>query len=156
MICPKRRIDVKSVLGKLLQQEFGRERYLIYTEKLKQKESMDIFCDIYVNLQERSEQNLNEALKKLLDSVQTSIRISKDFLYITLGFFVTMFVLLLFGASWMITLPAMILVGLCYLYKLKEYIKNRFCDKDVRIVLIYKIALFHLLEEKNALTDPLN
>ena len=38
---------VKSVLGKLIQQEFGRESYQLYAEKLERKESMDIFCDIY-------------------------------------------------------------------------------------------------------------
>ena len=35
-----------------------------------------------------------------------------------------------------------------YLYKLSEYVANRYCDRDVRLVLIYKTALFHLLSEE--------
>ncbi len=35
-----------------------------------------------------------------------------------------------------------------YFYKLAEYMRNRYCDRDVRLVLIYKTALFHLLSEE--------
>ena len=45
---------VKSVLGKLIQREFGKERYACYADKLKRKQSMDVFCDIYEKL--RSEE----------------------------------------------------------------------------------------------------
>ena len=58
---------MKSVLGKLLEKEFGRERYRIYTEKLNKKESMDIFCDIYGSLREQPEEQLNQALYNLLE-----------------------------------------------------------------------------------------
>lgn len=138
---------MKSVLGKLIQQKFGRERYVIYTQKLDTKESMDIFCDIYEELKDKSPDNLNQALKELLNSVQVSVRISKNFVYISLGYIVTMLALLLLDISWLIMYPAVILASLCYVYKFIEFIKNRYCDRDVRIVLIYKIALFHLLEE---------
>ena len=43
--------------------------------------------------------------------------------------------------------PAGVAAGLIFLYKTCEFVKNRYCDRDIRIVLIYKIALFHLLEE---------
>lgn len=138
---------MKSVLGKLIQQEFGRERYIIYTKKLDKKESMDIFCDIYEKLRYQSQENLNQALKKLLDSVQVSVRISKNFVYISLGYIVTMLALLFLEMSWFIMYPAVVLASVCYFYKFIEFMKNRYCDRDVRIVLIYKIALFHLLEE---------
>lgn len=138
---------MKSVLGKLIQQEFGREGYARYTEKLNNKQSMDIFCDIYEKLRHESSDDLNYALKKLLESVQISIRISRNFLYIALGFAVTLITLLL------LELPAMVLVltggaaVISFGYKTIEFFRNRYCDRDIRIVLIYKIALFHLLEE---------
>lgn len=138
---------MKSVLGKLIQRRFGCERYTIYTEKLNKKESMDIFCDIYRNLCQQSQEDLNNALKELLGYVQMSIRISRNFLYITMGYMVAMAMLLLMELSWVILLPSLAVVSICYLYKLIEFVRNRYCDRDVRIVLIYKIALFHLLEE---------
>ncbi len=138
---------MKSVLGKLIQRRFGCERYTIYTEKLNKKESMDIFCDIYRNLCQQSQEDLNDALKELLGYVQMSIRISSNFLYITMGYMVAVAMLLLLELSWMILIPSLAVVSTCYLYKLVEFVRNRYCDRDVRIVLIYKIALFHLLEE---------
>ena len=100
---------MKSVLGKLIQQEFGRERYEIYTKKLEKKESMDIFCDIYEELRVKSPTHLNQSLKKLLDSVQISIHISRNFIYITAGYVISFILLLLFGLAWFIAYPALLL-----------------------------------------------
>lgn len=138
---------MKSVLGKLIQQEFGRESYAAYTEKLDNRQSMDIFCDIYEKLRHESSDDLNYALKKLLQSVQISIRISRNFLYIVLGFAVTLATLLFLGLPPVIFAVAGGAAVICFGYKTVEFIRNRYCDRDIRIVLIYKIALFHLLEE---------
>ena len=138
---------MRSVLGKLIQHKFGHERYTMYTEKLNKQESMDIFCDIYADLMSQSSESLNEDLKELLGSVQTSIRISRNFFYISLGYVVG--VLMLVGLN---LLPIVFwvtvgIISLCYLYKVVEFFRNRYCDRDVRIVLIYKIVLFHILDE---------
>ena len=138
---------MKSVLGKLIQREFGRQRYDIYTEKLRRRESMDIFFDIYENLRHQSPEGLNESMKGLLESVQSSIRISRNFMRITITGILAVLVLLCLGLSSYILYPSLAILATGYLYKLAEYIKNRYCDRDVKIVLIYKIALFHLMEE---------
>lgn len=138
---------MKSVLGKLIEQEFGRERYAAYTKKLNNRQSMDIFCDIYETLRHESSDDLNYALKKLLESVQVSIRISRNFLYIALGFAVTFVTLIFLGLPSVVFAFATGAAILCFAYKTVEYVRNRYCDRDIRIVLIYKIALFHLLEE---------
>ena len=74
---------VKSVLGKLIQREFGKERYACYADKLKRKQSMDVFCDIYEKLSHSSEEELDLALKGLLDTVQQSIGISRNFISVS-------------------------------------------------------------------------
>jgi hypothetical protein len=138
---------LKSVLGKLLEREFGRERYDIYTEKLRKRESMDIFCDIYGNLSVLTEDKLNQALGRLLECIQKSIRISRNYIYISMGYLITVVVLIFMQAAWFFVCPAVTAASVCYLYKFMEFLRNRYCDRDVKIVLIYKIALFHLLEE---------
>ena len=55
-----------SVLGRLMQKEFGRKRYREYCAKLKEKECMDIFCDIYFVLIENKEEHLDRRLLNLL------------------------------------------------------------------------------------------
>ena len=138
---------MKSVLGKLIQREFGRDAYASYREKMNQKQSMDIFCDIYERLRHESSDDLNHALKNLLESVQISIRISRNFLYIVMGFAITFLTLLLLELPIVVLFPALGVTSLCFAYKIMEFFRNRYCDRDIRIVLIYKIALFHLLEE---------
>lgn len=138
---------MKSVLGKFIQREFGKARYECYTDKLEKRESMDIFCDIYENLRYENSDKLNQALKDLLETVQISIQISKNFFKITWGCLLTIVSLLALGLPMIVLYLSLSLTILCYCYKVIEYIANRFCDRDVKIVLIYKIALFHILEE---------
>ena len=85
---------VKSVLGKLIQREFGKERYACYADKLKRKQSMDVFCDIYEKLSHSSEEELDLALKGLFGHrAKKSIGISRNFIYIVAGFAVTVLTL---------------------------------------------------------------
>ena len=139
---------MNSVLGKLIQKEFGRNKYKIYCSKLDQKECMDIFCDIYLDLNLSSDEHLSDRLLNLLRTVQLSVKISQIFLYITAGFVFGILALSLMPALLEVKVAAMGVMMVVYLYKLSEYVANRYCDRDVRLVLIYKTALFHLLSEE--------
>ena len=114
---------------------------------------MDIFCDIYGRLSLRSREDLNEALKNLLTSVQESNWISKNFIKVTLGVIAAVLVLLCSELSPVFLYGALTVIGAAYGFKIMEYIRNRFCEVDVKIVLIYKVVLFHLLEENGLQKD---
>lgn len=139
-----------SVLGRLMRKEFGRKRYKEYCAKLKEKECMDIFCDIYFILTKNSEEHLNNQLLNLLQAVQLSVTISRLFGAISAGFAAAVLFLICMPLLPQIEAAALSILILVYAYKAIEFVKNRFCDRDVRLVLIYKAALFHLLsnEEK--------
>lgn len=139
---------MNSVLGKLIQKEFGRSKYKLYCDKLDEKECMDIFCDIYFDLNRSSEEYLSDRLLNLLRTVQLSVKISQIFFYITAGFVAGVLFLSLMPAMVEIKVTALGLLMALYLFKLAEYMANRYCDRDVRLVLIYKTALFHLLSEE--------
>lgn len=144
----RRRKIVNSVLGKLIQKEFGRNRYKIYCNKLERKECMDIFCDIYLDLNRSSEEHLSDRLLDLLRTVQLSVKISQIFYYITAGFILAILALSIMPAMLEVKVVAMGVLMAMYLFKLTEYVANRYCDRDVRLVLIYKTALFHLLSDE--------
>lgn len=139
---------MNSVLGKLIQKEFGRNRYKIYCNKLERKECMDIFCDIYLDLNRSSEEHLSDRLLDLLRTVQLSVKISQIFYYITAGFILAILALSVMPAMLEVKVVAMGVLMAMYLFKLTEYVANRYCDRDVRLVLIYKTALFHLLSDE--------
>ncbi len=138
---------MKSVLGKLIEKEFGRSRYYIYRDKLQKRESMDIFFDIYESLRRQSPDALNESMLGLLESVQSSIRISRNFARVTMAAAAAVLILLCLGLSQAVLFASLAVLICSYAYKAAEYVRNRYCDRDVKIVLIYKIALFHLMEE---------
>lgn len=139
---------MNSVLGKLIQKEFGRSKYKIYCTKLERKECMDIFCDIYLELNRISEEKLSMRLLNLLRTVQLSVKISQVFFYITIGFAVA--IVLMAAMPLLVEIRAMGIgiLTVMYFYKLMEYLRNRYCDRDVRLVLIYKTALFHLMSDE--------
>ena len=105
---------MKSVLGKLIQTEFGKEQYNEYAQKVDDKQGMDIFCDIYGRLSLRSREDLNEALKNLLTSVQESIWISKNFIKVTLGVIAAVLVLLCSELSPVFLYGALTVICLLY------------------------------------------
>ncbi len=111
---------------------------------------MDIFCDIYFVLIENSEEHLDRRLLNLLQTVRLSVTISRLFGVISAGFAAAILFLICMPLLPGIQFVALSILVLVYGYKTIEFLKNRYCDKDVRLVLIYKAALFHLLsnEEK--------
>ncbi len=139
---------MKSVLGKLIQKEFGRNKYRIYCYKMDRKECMDIFCDIYHDLNHIPDDNLSDKLLNLLRTVQLSVKISQIFFYVTVGFVLAVLALSLMPVMVEIKSVAIGVLVAVYFYKLAEYVRNRYCDRDVRLVLIYKTALFHVLSDE--------
>ncbi len=139
---------MNSVLGKLIQKEFGRNKYKMYRSKLEQKECMDIFCDIYFDLVRISEENLSDKLVHLLKTVQLSVKISQIFLYITIAYIIAVMILATMSVPVVCKVATIAILSASYAYKLVEYVKNRYCSQDVRLVLIYKTALFHLLSDE--------
>lgn len=137
-----------SVLGKLIQKELGKEKYQQYCNTLSQKKATDVFCDIYLSLCERDSTELNVMLLRLLDTVKISVSIGKRFLYMVLLYGFIMGCLYFLLPANLIMIVAMAVATVCIGYKTYEFLANRYCDKDVRMVLIYKSVLFHLLENE--------
>lgn len=136
-----------SVLGKLIQKEFGREKYRIYRDKLDHEECLGVYSELYEDLEYVSDDGLDQRLKRLLYAVQLSVRISEIFPYITIAFVAALCILVTMPVQDIFKWIGGVCVFLMYIYKIVEYCVNRFCGRDVRIMLIYKTVLFRLLSE---------
>ncbi len=137
-----------SVLGKLIQRELGREKYVRYRNTLKEKRSTDVFCDIYLSLYEKDIDELSAMLGRLLETVHTSVAISKKFSFLLIAYVFLMGSLFFLLPINVIMISAMAVATVCLLYKVWEFITNRYCNRDVRMVLIYKSVLFHLIDNQ--------
>lgn len=136
-----------SVLGKLICRELGREKYRDYTKYLKEKRSTPVFIDLYFELRKRDEEAQALMLIRLLDTVQLSVRISRRF-SLAVFFYVLVMAALIFLLPFNLIffIAAAVCTG-CILYKAIEFMINRYCDRDIRMILIYKSVLFQLLEQ---------
>jgi membrane protein implicated in regulation of membrane protease activity len=85
---------------------------------------------------------------ELLRTVQLSVKISQIFFAVTVGFAAFVILMSVMPLMTEIKVIGIAILTFVYFYKLTEYIRNRYCEKDVRLVLIYKTALFHLLSEE--------
>ena len=136
-----------SVLGKLICKELGKDKYHTYITYLKEKQSMEVFCDIYSELRGRDENTQALMLLRLLETVQLSVRISRHFYFMVIFYVAVMATLFFLLPSNVILMISMLICTFCIIYKFVEFMINRYCDKDIRMILIYKSVLFHLLED---------
>ena len=110
-------------------------------------------CLLYTSISEKAVEGTAESLDTKLnwvtyeEDVYKRQGISRNFIYIVTGFAVTVLTLVFLQLPAVVFAITAVTAGLIFLYKTCEFVKNRYCDRDIRIVLIYKIALFHLLEE---------
>lgn len=143
-------VDLTSVLGKLICKEMGRKKYRSYVKSIKEKKSAEVFCDLYMELQTIDEQTKAEMLLRLLNTVHMSVWISKRFLVNLLFYLVIMVVIFLILPINFIMAGTMTMATLAIAYKLIEFLVNRYCDNDIRMILIYKSVLFHFLSPADA------
>jgi hypothetical protein len=138
---------VTSVLGKLICRELGREKYRVYFESLEDRDTTEVFCDIYLELREKDDEMLNQMLVRLLETVHASVRINRRFFFILGIYILTMAMIFFLIPMNVIMFMSMIMATCCLIYKVIEFLSNRYCDKDIRMVLIYKSVLFHLMQD---------
>lgn len=149
---------VKSILGRLMRKELGVQKYCIYAayykdisenRQIEMTKNEKVFDDMFDQFKTRDIYSLNEMLKRLLDGVCDTISVSKRFIFTVLLYLLTMAVIIAFctSAIWMVV--GITGVTLAFAYKLWEFITNRYCYVDLRIMLVYKMVLYQLIKIKS-------
>lgn len=142
-----------NVLKKMLRQELGRAKYSEYAARIKKniKESKrdmtEIFNDIYQVLREKEIKELAQAQEHLNRSMFEVFKIGRNYLGAFLIYLVA-FVLLAEYAIQIVAVPCMILLSGLFLMKTYEFLVNKFCYVDARMVLIFRAALEQAIVEQ--------
>lgn len=142
-----------NVLKKMLRQELGRAKYSEYAACIKKniKESKrdmtEIFNDIYQVLREKEIKELAQAQEHLNRSMFEVFKIGRNYLGAFLIYLVA-FVLLAEYAIQIVAVPCMILLSGLFLMKTYEFLVNKFCYVDARMVLIFRAALEQAIVEQ--------
>lgn len=140
-----------NVFKKLIRKELGEINYHRYSSFIKKNidsrcnDSQTIFNDMYEKLRNHDLKAISKMHNRLNDTMLLAFRISRNFMFAFLFYLVASLYLLFRGMMPELTAISLILVNLCFIYKTYEFISNKFCYIDARIVLVYKAVLDRII-----------
>ena len=142
-----------NVLKDMLKKELGRDKYSVYAACIRnnikeaKKDTSEIYNDIYGTLCEKEAQELKVVQEHLNNSMFEVFKIGKNYLWAFLIYLVA-FAFLAEYTVQMVAVPAMVLLSLVFLAKTYEFLVNKFCYVDARMVLIFRAALENVMLEQ--------
>lgn len=147
---------MSSVFKKLLSRELGESKYNKYfssyqklvanhTYDSKKISNEEIYNDIYEYLKDRDLSVLNKMLERLLDTMYLAVRISRQFVFAFIFYLAAAGFLIVQNLPPIVTVPALLLMSGCIIYKTYEFVVNKYCYIDAHIVLVYKSVLDKLI-----------
>ncbi len=148
--------NMASVFRKLICKELGvncYEQYFACYQKLisnktynhRVLDNVEIYEDIYNRLKDKDVESLIKMTKRLSDSLNLVLRISRTFKFIFIVYIISLILLLVQGLPFILGLLFVGAVTTAFLYKAYEYVANKYCFIDAHIVIIYKSVLDHLI-----------
>lgn len=140
-----------NVFKKLIRKELGEINYHRYSSFIKKNinsrtnDSQTIFNDMYEKLSCRDLKSISKMHNRLNDTMLLAFRISRNFLFAFLFYLLASAYLIFREMSPELTIISLILVNICFVYKIYEFIANKFCYVDAQIVLVYKAVLDRII-----------
>lgn len=147
-----------NVFQKYLRRQVGNRKYSGYVEICRRNferndishltvDSKPIFDDMYELLKKENEDRLKERMKELIDTMMVASRITRQFASVILTYVIANLVLLVLDLDYYVTCASILMMGICFLYKLVEFVNNRHCVLDAYLFTIYKLALQKIAKE---------
>jgi len=143
-----------NVFKKLIRKELGEVNYHRYSSYIKKNidnkmgDSQIIFNVMYEKLKYRDIKSISKMHRRLNDTMLLAFRISKNFIFAFLFYLLASIYLILRNMSPELTAISLILVNICFIYKIYEFISNKFCYIDAQIILVYKAVLDRIILNK--------
>lgn len=140
-----------NVFKKLISKELGEVNYLRYFSfvkksiEAKKPDSQSIYNDMYEKLKYRDLKAITKMHRRLNDTMLLAFRISKNFFFAFIVYLGASIFLIMNALQPQITIIALLLMNLCFIYKAYEFISNKFCYIDAQIVLVYKAVLDRII-----------
>lgn len=141
-----------NVFKKCLRKEFGKkgyERYVrLFTEELGNDrnirsniEDKKIYKDMYEILSKDSEVVIKGKIENLSVTLYSALQIVRKFSGILFVYALANIVLLILDLDYYVTCASIAILGAAFLYKLLEFLENKFCFIDAYLIMIYKSVL---------------
>lgn len=132
---------------RLLLKEFGRNNYKFFVTQILNDKSTDEILSIPVirimmkSLLTRSDEELNKMEHRLNETMLISYKISRGFVPYFLCSLLAVIFIQVISTNMIIMLLSIFLVSLCLGARLTQYVINKYCYVDARLILSYKVSL---------------
>ncbi len=140
-----------NVFKKLISKELGEVNYHRYFSFVKRNienrtaDSQLIYNDMYEKLKYRDLKSITKMHNRLNDTMLLAFRISRNFFFAFMFYLAAMIFLIARSLRPELTILALILMSITFVYKTYEFVANKFCYIDAQIVLVYKAVLDRII-----------
>jgi hypothetical protein len=151
--------DVMSnVFKKLISKELGEANYHRYFSFVKKNletrlsDSQTIYNDMYEKLKYRDLKVITKMHSRLNDTMVLAFKISKNFFFAFMFYLAASIFIIAKIHQPLLSIVALVLINISFIYKAYEFIANKFCYIDAQIILVYKAVLDRIIlnERKNS------
>lgn len=142
---------MSNVFKKLISKELGEVNYHRYFSFVKKNienrksDSQTIYNDMYEKLKYRDLKSITKMHSRLNDTMLLAFRISKNFFFAFFFYLIATIYLIASSVRPDLTVIALILMSIAFVYKTYEFVANKFCYIDAQIVLVYKAVLDRII-----------
>ena len=142
---------MSNVFKKLISKELGEVNYHRYLSFVKRNienrttDSQVLYNDMYEKLKYRDMKSITKMHNRLNDTMLLAFRISRNFLFAFLFYLAATIYLIARGLQPELTILALVLMNVAFVYKTYEFVANKFCYIDAQIVLVYKAVLDRII-----------
>lgn len=141
-----------NVFRKCLCRELGDEAYRHYVEVCEKEfqkpkglqkkiEEQVVYKEMLLQLCKRSQTEISLSGERLVSTLYSAFLIGKRFLSVTVFYAIANLVVLLLELDYTVTCVAVAMMGVCFLYKLVEFLSNKYCFMDAYLIMVYKSVL---------------
>ena len=141
-----------NVLKKCLRKQFGKSKYMSYVRMCEEEvlkntysktkmEDKKIFQDMYEQLSGKNSEYIKERNELLADVLYTALQIGRKFFSVLIFYIMANIVLLALQLDYAVTCISVTFMGICFLYKLVEFLSNKYCFIDAYLIMVYKSVL---------------
>lgn len=138
---------------RFLKNQFGKKNYAEFVRSVKSGINSstiidkDVYHEIYQSLKALQPGTLIGKHRQLEEVITRVMYIGKTYFCAVAVYFFAVAVLLFYGTVPLFTYAGLLLLTIVFAMKTGEYLGNKFCYVDVRIIINYKTALERLLLE---------
>lgn len=141
-----------NVFKKCLKKQFGRSKYTSYVRMFEEEviknaytktkfQDKKIFNDMYEQLKEENSEYIKERKELLAETLYMALQIGRKFFSVIVFYVAANIVILALDLNYFVTCMSVILMGTCFIYKLIEFLSNKYCVIDAYLIMIYKTVL---------------